>query len=210
LGEPPYREIWSFADFRDGNETRPTVGFHLPSRVISTFRAENACRISERGYLALMDRQKHSDAPPVSTQTGRVLPSHTVRTGSTTPTRASSKVANVEGPIMPGTLVTQRFQRNGEGALYERKVAADLILLLDAVVESKGYTAKIRVNVFDAIWTRYDAGDYGSGKAGNAVYDDIESLPTVWLVDADVAANPAQPLGGTHGPQRIVLATATR
>jgi hypothetical protein len=111
---------------------------------------------------------------------------------------------------MPGTLVTQRFQRNGEGELYERKIAADLILLLDAVVESKGYTAKIRVSVFDAIWTRYDAGDYGSGEAGNAVYDDIESLPTVWLVDADVSANPAQPLAGTHGPQRIVLATATR
>ena len=111
---------------------------------------------------------------------------------------------------MPGTLVTQRFQRNGEGELFERKVAADLILLLDAVVESKGYTAKIRVNVFDAIWTRYDAGDYGSGTAGNAVYDDIDSLPTVWLVDADVAANPARPLAETHGPQRIVLATATR
>ena len=111
---------------------------------------------------------------------------------------------------MPGTLVTQRFQRNGEGELYERKIAADLILLLDAVVESKGYTAKIRVSVFDAIWTRYDAGDYGSGEAGNAVYDDIESLPTVWLVDTDVSTNPAQPLAGTHGPQRIVLATTAR
>ena len=157
-----------------------------------------------------MDRQPRSDAPPVSTQTGRVLPTHTVRTGSPAATRAPSKVANVEGPIMPGTLVTQRFQRNGEGELFERKVAADLILLLDAVVESKGYTAKIRVNVFDAIWTRYDAGDYGSGKVGNAVYDDIESLPTVWLVDTDVSANPARPLAATHGPQRIVLATTTR
>ena len=157
-----------------------------------------------------MDRQRDFDAPPVSTQTGRALPSHTARAGSTAPARAASKVANVEGPIMPGTLVTQRFQRNGEGELFERKVAADLILLLDAVVESKGYTAKIRVNVFDAIWTRYDAGDYGSGTAGNAVYDDIDSLPTVWLVDADVAANPARPLAETHGPQRIVLATATR
>jgi hypothetical protein len=157
-----------------------------------------------------VDRQRDSNAPPVSTQTGRALPSHTARTGSTPPTRTASKVANVEGPIMPGTLVTQRFQRNGEGELFERKIAADLILLLDAVVESKGYTAKIRVNVFDAIWTRYDAGDYGSGTAGNAVYDDIESLPTVWLVDTDVAANPSRPLAGTQGPQRIVLASTTR
>lgn len=66
--------------------------------------------------------------------------------------------------------------------MVERKVDADLILLLDAVVESKGYTAKIRVDVFDAIWKRYDAGDYGSGEAGRAVYEDVEGLPTVWVV----------------------------
>jgi hypothetical protein len=92
--------------------------------------------------------------------------------------------------------------------MFERKVDADLILLLDAVVESKGYTAKIRVEAFDAIWARYDAGDYGSGQAGNAVYDDVEGLPTVWLVDSDVIANPERPLASTRGPQQIQLATS--
>ena len=118
-----------------------------------------------------------------------------------------SKTANVEGPIKAGTFVTQRFERNGEGELFERKVAADIILALDAVVESKGYTAKIRVDVFDAIWSRYDAGDYGTGQAGNAVYADIEGLPTVWLVDSDVLANPERPPAATRGPQQIQLAT---
>jgi hypothetical protein len=148
------------------------------------------------------------NAPPPSTQTSRVLPTHTVRPGSTTATGKPSKTANVEGPIKAGTFVTQRFQRNGDGELFERKVAADIILLLDAIVESKGYTAKIRVDVFDAIWARYDAGDYGSGQAGNAVYEDIETLPTVWLVDSDVAANPERPLASTRGPQQIQLATS--
>jgi hypothetical protein len=148
------------------------------------------------------------DAPPPSTQTARVLPTHTVRAGSTTATGKPSKIANVEGPIKPGTFVTQRFQRNGDGELFERKVAADLIVLLDAIVESKGYTAKIRVDVFDAIWERYDAGDYGSGQAGNAIYDDVEALPTVWLVDIDVIANPDRPVGSTRGPQQIQLATS--
>ena len=115
-----------------------------------------------------MDRQKHSsDALPPSTQTARVLPTHTAPQGSNAQVRTSSKTANVEGPIKAGTLVTQCFARNGDGELYERAVAADLILLLDAVVEAKGYTAKIRVDVFDAIWARYDAGDYGTGQAGN-------------------------------------------
>jgi hypothetical protein len=148
------------------------------------------------------------NAPPPSTQTSRVLPTHTVRSGSTTGTGKPSKVANVEGPIKPGTFVTQRFQRNGDGELFERKVAADIIVLLDAIVESKGYTAKIRVDVFDAIWARYDAGDYGSGQAGHAVYEDIEALPTVWLIDSDVAANPERPLASTRGPQQIQLATS--
>lgn len=146
------------------------------------------------------------DAPPPSTQTARALPTHTVRAGSTTQTGKPSKVANVEGPIVPGTFVTQRFQRNGDGELFERKVAADIILLLDAVVESKGYTAKIRVEVFDGVWSRYDAGDYGSGQAGHAVYDDIEGLPAVWVVDADLTANPERPPASTHGPQQIQLA----
>ena len=127
------------------------------------------------------DRDNRNALPP-STQTSRALPTHTVRSGSTTATGQPSKVANVEGPIKAGTFVTQRFQRNGDGEMFERKVAADIILLLDAVVESKGYTAKIRVDVFDAIWKRYDAGDYGSGEAGHAVYDDIEGQPTVWVV----------------------------
>jgi hypothetical protein len=61
--------------------------------------------------------------------------------------------------------------------------------------------------VFDAIWARYDAGDYGSGQAGNAVYEDIEALPTVWVVDSDVSANPERPVGSTRGPQQIQLAS---
>jgi hypothetical protein len=150
----------------------------------------------------------HDDiqAPPPSTQTSRMLPTHTVRPGSKTGAGGPSKVANVEGPIVPGTIVTQRFQRNGDGELFERKVEADLILMLGAVVESKGYTAKIRVDVFDAIWARYDAGDYGSGKAGQAVYDDIDSVPQVMVVDADVIANPERRVASTRGPQQIRLA----
>jgi hypothetical protein len=150
------------------------------------------------------DRDNRNALPP-STQTSRALPTHTVRAGSTTATGQSSKTANVEGPIKPGTFVTQRFQRNADGEMFERKVDADLIVMLDAIVESKGYTAKIRVDVFDAIWARYDAGDYGSGQAGNAVYEDIENLPTVWLVDKDVIANPDRPVGSTRGPQQIQL-----
>jgi hypothetical protein len=134
-----------------------------------------------------------------------MLPTHTARSGSTVATRKSSKVANVEGPITPGTIVTQRFQRNDDGEMFERKVEADLILILDAIVESKGYTAKIRVDVFDAIWARYDAGDYGSGKAGLAVYGDIDSVPKVCVVDADVSAHPERPVGSTRGPQLIQL-----
>jgi hypothetical protein len=153
------------------------------------------------------DRDNRNALPP-STQTERALPTHTVRAGSTTQAGKSSKTANVEGLIVPGTFVTQRFQRNGDGELFERKVAADLIVLLDAIVESKGYTAKIRVDVFDSIWTRYDAGDYGSGGAARAVYDDVEALPTVWVVDGDLAANPDRPVGSTRGPQQIQLAAA--
>jgi hypothetical protein len=154
-----------------------------------------------------MDRDRDNrNAPPPSTQTSRALPTHTVRSGSTVSTGQPSKVANVEGPIKAGTYVTQRFQRNGDGELFERKVAADIVLLLDAVVESKGYTAKIRVDVFDAIWSRYDAGDYGSGQPGHAVYDDVEGLPAVCVVDSDVAANPDRPPASTRGPQQIQLA----
>jgi hypothetical protein len=149
------------------------------------------------------------NALPLSTQTARALPTHTVRSGSTADARTPAKIATVEGPIKPGTFVTQRFQRNGDGELFERKVAADLIVLLDAIVESKGYTAKIKVDVFDSIWRRYDAGDYGSGQAGNAIYDDIETLPTVWVVDSDVVANPARPLASTRGPQQIQLAASS-
>ena len=153
------------------------------------------------------DRDNRNALPP-STQTSRALPTHLVRAGSQAAAGRPSKTANVEGPIMPGTFVTQRFQRNGDGEMFERKVAADIIVLLDAIVESKGYTAKIRVDVFDSIWTRYDAGDYGSGQAGNAVYDDIETLPTVWLVDSDLTANPSRSLASTRGPQQIQLATS--
>lgn len=92
--------------------------------------------------------------------------------------------------------------------MFERKVDADLILMLDAVVESKGYTAKIRVDVFDAIWARYDPGDYGSGRAGLAVYDDIDSIPKVCIVDDDIGAHPQTPVGSTRGPQQIQLVPA--
>ena len=145
-----------------------------------------------------------TQAPPPSTQTSRMLPTH--RSGSTAATGKPSKVANVGGPIARGTFVTQRFQRNGDGETFERKVDADLILMLDAVVDSKGYTAKIRVDVFDAIWARYDAGDYGSGQAGHAVYDDIDSVRQVWVVDDDVVAHPETPVASSRGPQRIQLA----
>ena len=148
------------------------------------------------------------NAPPPSTQTARALPTHSVRPGATTANAKPSKIANVEGPIVPGTFVTQRFERNGEGDMFERKVAADLIVLLDAIVESKGYTAKIRVDVFDAIWSRYDAGDYGSGQAAHAVYDDVEGLPPVSVVDSDLATNPERRPAATRGPQQIQLATA--
>ena len=151
-----------------------------------------------------MGDRDHGNAPPPSTQTSRGLQTHTTRSGSQRPT-GPSKIANVEGPIVPGTFVTQRFQRNRNGEMFERKIAADLILLLDAVVESKGYTAKIRVDAFDAIWARYDSGDYGSGQAGRAVYDDLEALPPVEVLDSDVSANPEQPPGSTRGPQRIQL-----
>jgi hypothetical protein len=142
---------------------------------------------------------------PISTQTARALPTHTVRQGQQAGTRPS-KTANVEGPIKAGTFVTQRFQRNDEGEMFERKVAADIVLLLDAVVESKGYTAKIKVDVFDAIWARYDAGDYGTGDAGKAVYGDVEALPPISVVDIDLAANPSRAVGSTQGPQQIQLA----
>lgn len=114
-------------------------------------------------------------------------------------------MASVEGPIKGGTFVTQRFQRNSEGELVERRLDTDIVLLLDAVVESKGYQAKIRVDVFDAIWARYDGGDYGTGTAAQAIYDDVEGLPTVWLVDADLAENPDRAPGATRGPQQIQL-----
>jgi hypothetical protein len=148
------------------------------------------------------------NAPPPSTQTSRALPTHTVRAGSTVAAGQPSKIANVEGPIKAGTFVTQRFQKNADGEVFERKVDADLILLLDAVVESKGYTAKIRVEVFDSIWARYDSGDYGSGQAGHAVYDDIEGLPPLVVVDHDVLANPSQSPESTRGPQQLQLATS--
>lgn len=152
------------------------------------------------------DRDNRNTLPP-STQTSRALPSHTVRAGSNVATGQPSKVASVEGPIKAGTMVTQRFQRNDDGELFERKIEADLILQLDAVVESKGYTAKIRVDVFEGVWARYDSGDYGGGKPGLGIYNDIEGLPPVMVVDDDVLANPERPPGSTQGPQRIQLAT---
>ena len=146
------------------------------------------------------------NAPPPPTQTARALPTHVGRKGAA-PGGGPSKIANVEGPIKAGSFLTQRFQRNSDGELVERKLETDIVLLLDAVVESKGYQAKIRVDVFDAIWARYDAGDYGTGGAGHAVYEDVEGLPTVWLVDDDLAANPDRTPAASRGPQQIQLAS---
>lgn len=144
--------------------------------------------------------------PAQANPTGRSLPTHGRHQGSTTATRSS--FATVEGPIEPGSLVTQRFERNDEGR-FERQIAGELLIRTDAIVERGrgGDTMRIDVAKFDALWARYDSGDFGSGDATRALYEiDVagEPLPVV-LLDVDRERNPdlTRP---TRGPQRIVLA----
>lgn len=154
-----------------------------------------------------MDRD--FDQPPESVKpTGRALPTHGQHAGGR-PAAARAAIVTVEGPIDGNALVTQSFERNSEGR-YERKLAGELLLALDAIVESGrgGDTARIRVERFNELWRRYDDGDYGTGAVGHGVYT-IETpagdeLP-VWLVDDDRLAHPHE-TRPTHGPQRIVPA----
>ena len=145
-------------------------------------------------------------APAQANPTGRSLPTHGRHQGSTNAARSS--FATVEGPIESGSLVTQRFERNGEGR-FERQIAGELLLRTDAIVERGrgGDTMRIDVAQFDALWARYDGGDFGSGDAVRALYEiDVagEKLP-VALLDVDREQNPGM-TRDTHGPQRIVLA----
>ena len=148
-----------------------------------------------------------ADKPPAQANpTGRSLPTHGRHQGSTSTAR--SAFATVEGPIEAGSLVTQRFERNSEGR-FERQIAGELLLATDAIVERGrgGDTIRVDVGQFDALWARYDGGDYGAGDATQARYELTvagEPLP-VLLVDVDREQNPglSRP---THGPQRIVPA----
>jgi hypothetical protein len=147
------------------------------------------------------------DRPPAQTNpTGRSLPTHGRHGRSTSAAR--SAFATVEGPIVAGSLVTQRFERNSEGR-FERQIAGELLLAANAIVERGrgGDTIRVDVGRFDALWARYDSGDYGEGDAARARYElDVEGgrLP-VLLVDVDREQDPdmSRP---THGPQRIVPA----
>ena len=105
-------------------------------------------------------------------------------------------------------MVTQRFERNSEGR-FERQIAGELLLVTNSIVERGrgGDTIRVDVGRFDALWARYDSGDYGDGDAVQARYElevDGGRVP-VLLVDADREQNPglSRP---THGPQRIVPA----
>ena len=148
-----------------------------------------------------------ADKPPAQANpTGRSLPTHGRHQGSTSTAR--SAFATVEGQIEAGSLVTQRFERNSEGR-FERQIAGELLLATDAIVERGrgGDTIRVDVGQFDALWARYDGGDYGTGDAAQARYELAvagEPLP-VLLVDVDREQNPglSRP---THGPQRIVRA----
>jgi hypothetical protein len=145
-------------------------------------------------------------APAQSNPTGRSLPTHGRHLGATGAVR--SAFATVEGPIVAGSLVTQRFERNSEGR-FERQIAGELLLAADAIVERGrgGDTMRVDVGRFDALWARYDSGDFGEGDATRARYQ-LElaagRLPVV-LVDVDREQNNdfSRP---THGPQRILPA----
>ena len=144
--------------------------------------------------------------PAQSNPTGRSLPTHGRHQGSTTAARSS--FATVEGPIVAGSMVTQRFERNSEGR-FERQIAGELLLAADAIVERGrgGDTIRVDVGRFDVLWARYDSGDYGDGDATQALYAlDLEGgqLP-VKIVDVDREQHPSESRP-THGPQRIVPA----
>ena len=134
-----------------------------------------------------------SKPPAQANPTGRSLPTHGRHQGSATAAR--SAFATVEGPIESGSLVTQRFERNGEGR-FERQVAGELLLRTDAIVERGrgGDTVRVDVARFDALWARYDSGDYGSGDPARALCElesRVRQLP-VALVDVDREKNPAR------------------
>jgi hypothetical protein len=124
------------------------------------------------------------------------------------PSAARSSFATVEGPIEAGSLVTQRFERNSEGR-YQRQISGQLLLATDAIVERGrgGDTVRIEVARFDALWSRYDAGDYGEGDQVEAHYEiTVDGRPVaVLLQDLDRKQNPDESRP-THGPQRIVPA----
>jgi hypothetical protein len=145
-------------------------------------------------------------APAQSNPTGRSLPTHGRHQGTTGAVR--SAFANVEGPIVAGSLVTQRFERNSEGR-FERQIAGELLLAANAIVERGrgGDTMRVDVGRFDALWSRYDSGDYGDGDATQARYRlEIEGgALAVLLVDVDREQN-GELTRPTHGPQRIVPA----
>jgi hypothetical protein len=145
-------------------------------------------------------------APAQPNPTGRSLPTHGRHQGTTGAAR--SAFATVEGPIVAGSLVTQRFERNSEGR-FERQIAGELLLAANAIVERGrgGDTIRVDVGRFDALWSRYDSGDYGDGDATQARYQlelDAGQL-SVLIVDVDREQNGdlSRP---THGPQRIVPA----
>jgi hypothetical protein len=144
--------------------------------------------------------------PAQANPTGRALPTHGRFQGATTAQR--SAFATVEGPIDAGSIVTQRFERNSEGR-FERQIAGALLLATNAIVERGrgGDTIRVDVGRFDALWARYDDGDYGTGDAARACYEiDVAGVPTpVLLVDLDREQNPGL-TRPTHGPQRIVPA----
>jgi hypothetical protein len=144
--------------------------------------------------------------PAQSNPTGRSLPTHGRHQGTTGAVR--SAFANVEGPIVAGSLVTQRFERNSEGR-FERQIAGELLLAANAIVERGrgGDTMRVDVGRFDALWSRYDSGDYGDGDATQARYSlEIEGgALTVLLVDVDREQN-GELTRPTHGPQRIIPA----
>jgi hypothetical protein len=148
-----------------------------------------------------------STKPPAQLNpTGRALPTHGRHQGSTVAAR--SAFATVEGPIEAGSLVTQRFERNSEGR-FERQIAGALLLATNAIVERGrgGDTVRVDVGRFDALWARYDDGDYGTGDAARACYEiDVDGVPMpVLLLDLDREQNPGAERP-THGPQRIVPA----
>jgi hypothetical protein len=145
--------------------------------------------------------------PAQANPTGRALPSHGRHQGATV-SSARSSFATVEGPIEAGSLVTQRFERNSEGR-YQRQISGQLLLATDAIVERGrgGDTVRIEVAQFDAVWARYDAGDYGDGDETEARYEiTVAGRPVpVLLQDVDRERNPGESRP-TRGPQRIVPA----